>query len=113
MPWPRFFPAFSPNRFAIITARSPVYFEPAAVIVTLVLLGQVLELQARRQTGSAIRRLLGLAPKTARRIGDDGQRGRGAARPVSSRVTGCGSGRARRSRSTVSWSRARAPSTSR
>jgi P-type Cu+ transporter len=48
-----------------------VYFEPAAVIVTLVLLGQVLELRARRQTGSAIRALLGLAPKTARRIGDD------------------------------------------
>jgi Cu+-exporting ATPase len=50
-----------------------VYFEPAAVIVTLVLLGQVLELRARRQTGSAIRALLGLAPKTARRIGDDGR----------------------------------------
>ena len=48
-----------------------VYFEPAAVIVTLVLLGQVLELRARRQTGSAIRALLGLAPKTARRIGED------------------------------------------
>jgi Cu+-exporting ATPase len=50
-----------------------VYFEPAAVIVTLVLLGQVLELRARRQTGSAIRALLGLAPKTARRIGEDGR----------------------------------------
>ena len=49
-----------------------VYFEPAAVIVTLVLLGQVLELRARRQTGSAIRALLGLAPKTARRLRDDG-----------------------------------------
>ncbi len=48
-----------------------VYFEPAAVITTLVLLGQVLELRARRQTGSAIRALLGLAPKTARRIRDD------------------------------------------
>ena len=48
--------------------RSPVYFEPAAVITTLVLLGQVLELRARRQTGSAIRALLGLAPKTARRL---------------------------------------------
>jgi P-type Cu+ transporter len=48
-----------------------VYFEPAAVIVTLVLLGQVLELRARRHTGSAIRALLGLAPKTARRIGED------------------------------------------
>jgi Cu+-exporting ATPase len=50
-----------------------VYFEPAAVIVTLVLLGQVLELRARRQTGSAIRALLGLAPKTARRLRSDGQ----------------------------------------
>jgi P-type Cu+ transporter len=50
-----------------------VYFEPAAVIVTLVLLGQVLELRARRQTGSAIKALLGLTPKTARRLGDDGQ----------------------------------------
>ena len=42
------------------------------MIVTLVLLGQVLELRARRQTGSAIRALLGLAPKTARRLRDDG-----------------------------------------
>ncbi len=50
----------------------PVYFEPAAVITTLVLLGQVLELRARRQTGGAIRALLGLAPKTARQLRDDG-----------------------------------------
>src|SRR5215203_3934516 len=50
----------------------PVYFEAAAVIVTLVLLGQVLELRARSQTGSAIKALLGLAPKTARRVRDDG-----------------------------------------
>lgn len=50
----------------------PVYFEAAAVIVTLVFLGQVLELRARRQTGSAIRALLGLSPKTARRIRADG-----------------------------------------
>ncbi len=48
------------------------YFEPAAVIVTLVLLGQVLELRARAQTSSAIRSLLQLAPKTARRIRPDG-----------------------------------------
>jgi Cu+-exporting ATPase len=45
-----------------------VYFEPAAVIVTFVLLGQVLELRARSRTGQAIRALLGLAPKTARRL---------------------------------------------
>ncbi len=50
----------------------PVYFEAAAVITTLVLLGQVLELRARRQTGSALRSLLSLAPKTARRLADHG-----------------------------------------
>jgi Cu+-exporting ATPase len=49
-----------------------VYFEAAAVIVTLVLLGQVMELRARSQTGAAIRALLGLSPKTARRLQDDG-----------------------------------------
>jgi Cu+-exporting ATPase len=49
-----------------------VYFEPAAVIVVLVLLGQVLELRARSQTGAAIRNLLRLAPKSARRIETDG-----------------------------------------
>lgn len=49
-----------------------VYFEPAAVIVALVLLGQVLELRARSQTGGAIRALLGLAPKTAKRLDDQG-----------------------------------------
>ncbi len=51
----------------------PLYFEAAAVITTLVLVGQVLELRARRSTGAAIRALLGLAPKTARRIGADGR----------------------------------------
>ena len=50
----------------------PVYFEAAAAITTLVLLGQVLELRARSQTGAAIKALLGLAPKTARRISEDG-----------------------------------------
>jgi Cu+-exporting ATPase len=50
----------------------PVYFEAAAVIVTLVLLGQVLELRARGRTGAAIRTLLGLAPKSARRLRDNG-----------------------------------------
>ncbi|SRR6266498_898779 len=50
----------------------PVYFEAAAVITTLVLLGQVLELKARSRTGAAIKALLGLAPKTARRIRKDG-----------------------------------------
>ena len=51
-----------------------VYFEAAAAIVTLVLLGQVLELRARSQTGAAIRALLGLAPKTARRVDAKGER---------------------------------------
>ncbi len=50
----------------------PVYFEPAAVIVALVLLGQVMELRARSRTGSALRALLGLAPRTARRMGAQG-----------------------------------------
>jgi Cu+-exporting ATPase len=50
----------------------PVYYEAAAVITVLVLLGQVLELRARDKTGGAIRALLNLAPKTARRIRDDG-----------------------------------------
>ncbi len=51
-----------------------VYFEAAAAIVTLVLLGQVLELRARSRTGAAIRALLGLAPKTARRVDAKGER---------------------------------------
>jgi Cu+-exporting ATPase len=50
----------------------PLYFEAAAIITALVLVGQVLELRARSRTGSALRALLGLAPKTARRLGDDG-----------------------------------------
>jgi Cu+-exporting ATPase len=51
----------------------PVYFEAAAVITTLVLLGQVLELRARSRTGAAIKSLLGLAPRTARRLRGDGR----------------------------------------
>jgi Cu+-exporting ATPase len=50
----------------------PVYFEASAVIITLVLIGQVLELRARAQTSGAIKKLLGLAPKTARRLNDNG-----------------------------------------
>ncbi|MEO8844949.1 MAG: heavy metal translocating P-type ATPase [Kofleriaceae bacterium] len=50
----------------------PVYFEAAGVVVTLILVGQVLELRARTRTGAAIKLLLGLAPKSARRIRDDG-----------------------------------------
>ncbi|HKS25557.1 MAG TPA: copper-translocating P-type ATPase [Thermoanaerobaculia bacterium] len=57
---------------ALLMRRHDLYFEPAAVITTLVLLGQVLELRARERTGDAIRALLGLAPKTARVVFDDG-----------------------------------------
>ena len=53
-------------------SRAPLYFEPAAVITALVLLGQVLELRARSQTSSALKSLLGLAPKTARVIDHNG-----------------------------------------
>jgi Cu+-exporting ATPase len=56
----------------ISMGRVAVYFEAAAVIISLTLLGQVLELKARSQTSAAIRSLLGLAPKTARRISADG-----------------------------------------
>ena len=52
--------------------KPPLYFEASAVIITLVLLGQVLELRAREQTGGAIRELLQLAPETARRVTTDG-----------------------------------------
>ncbi len=65
-------PGLFPDSFRDHHGQVAVYFEPAAVITTLVLLGQMLELRARRQTGSAIRALLGLAPKTARRLRDDG-----------------------------------------
>ncbi|WP_420962353.1 heavy metal translocating P-type ATPase [Brucella sp. IR073] len=66
------FPDIFPHSFRGHGGAVPVYFEAAAVIVALVFLGQVLELKARERTGSAIRALLGLAPKTARRIGKDG-----------------------------------------
>ena len=63
-----FFPSIFPPSFRGADGGVAVYFEAAAVIVTLVLLGQALELKARSRTGAAIRALLGLAPKTARRI---------------------------------------------
>lgn len=65
-------PGIFPASFRDAHGSVPVYFEAAAVIVTLVLLGQVLELRARSQTGTAIKALLGLAPKTARRLRYDG-----------------------------------------
>ncbi|MCB8838747.1 heavy metal translocating P-type ATPase [Aurantimonas sp. VKM B-3413] len=70
------FAAFLPGLFpASFRAHGvvPVYFEASAVIVALIFVGQVLELKARERTGSAIRALMDLAPKTARRIGPDGR----------------------------------------
>ena len=66
------FPEMFPHQFRGHGGTVPVYFEAASVIVALVFLGQVLELKARERTGSAIRALLDLAPKTARRISADG-----------------------------------------
>jgi len=66
--FPQIFPATLQNADGTVG----VYFEAAAVIVVLILLGQVLELKARSQTGAAIKALLGLAPKTARRVNKDG-----------------------------------------
>ena len=68
----RSLPASSRPRSAMPRGKVGVYFEAAAVIIALVLLGQVLELRARSQTGGAIQALLGLAPKTARLVRDDG-----------------------------------------
>ena len=63
---------FPSNSSSVHSPTHDVYFEAAAVITTLVLLGQVLELLARNRTGGAIRALLGLAPKTARLVNADG-----------------------------------------
>ncbi|MCC7473828.1 MAG: heavy metal translocating P-type ATPase [Pirellulales bacterium] len=67
--WPNIFPA----AFRSLHGTIELYYESAADIVCLVLLGQVLEMRARHRTGAAIRGLLGLAPKTARRLEADGQ----------------------------------------
>ncbi|MEM8606015.1 MAG: copper-translocating P-type ATPase [Myxococcota bacterium] len=65
-------PGVFPSAFRDASGNVAVYFEAAATVVTLILLGQVLELRARSQTGAAIKSLLGLAPKTARRLEVDG-----------------------------------------
>lgn len=68
------FPHIFPESFKdSMTGQVGLYFEAASVIITLVLLGQVLELKARGQTSAAIKALLGLAPKTARKVHADGQ----------------------------------------
>ena len=87
--------------------RVAVYFEAAAVITTLVLLGQVLELRARARTGNAIRALLGLAPRIARAVLRRRLREDVPLEQVS-RATACACGPARRSRWTASCWRARA-----
>jgi Cu+-exporting ATPase len=66
-------PRLFPSGFRGAGGGVATYFEPAAAITTLVLLGQVLELRARARTGAALRALLGLAPKSARRVGLDGR----------------------------------------
>ena len=65
-------PGMFPAAFRSELGEVAVYFEASAVIVTLVLLGQVMELRARDRTGAAIKALLGLAPSTARRVNEDG-----------------------------------------
>jgi Cu+-exporting ATPase len=65
-------PSMFPASFRGVSGQVDVYFEAAAIITTLVLLGQVMELRARSQTNAAVRALLRLAPKTARRIKADG-----------------------------------------
>ena len=67
-----FFPSIFPESLRVHGGMVPLYYEAAAVIATLVLLGQVLELRARSQTGNAIRALLGLAAKTAKKVNQDG-----------------------------------------
>ncbi len=68
-----FMPQLFPASFRDMSGQLGLYFEASAVITVLVLLGQVLELKARSQTSGAIKALLGLTPKTARRISADGQ----------------------------------------
>jgi len=68
-----FAPDLFPAGFRMMDGTVPVYYEAAAVITVLVLLGQVLELRAHNQTGGAIRALLNLAPKTARRLREGGE----------------------------------------
>jgi Cu+-exporting ATPase len=67
-------PGIFPDAFRDASGEAAIYFEVAAVIVVLIMLGQVLELRARERTGSALHALLDLAPQTARRLTDDGER---------------------------------------
>ena len=106
-------PQLFPAQFRDAHGGVAVYFEAAAVITVLVLLGQVLELRARASTSGAIRALLELAPKTARRLRAGRQRrGRTAGRRSPS-ATACAFGPARRSRPTALSSTAAHPSMNR
>ena len=105
------FPNALPPAFRMSTGMPPIYFEAAAVITALVLLGQVLELRARSQTSGAIRALLGLAPKMARRIRDDGTDEDVSLDLACRSAIDCACAPARRSPSTASSSKARALST--
>ena len=67
------FPRLVPAAFRDMSGQAAVYFEPASVIVTLILLGQVVELRARSQTNTALKALLRLAPETARVVREDGR----------------------------------------
>ena len=106
-------PGLFPDSFRMARRRSAVYFEPAAVIVVLVLLGQVLELRARSRTGAAIRALLGLAPKTARRVEADGSEAGRAARARARRRSAARAARRARAGRRRRPRRARARSTNR
>ena len=94
-------PQLFPAAFRGHDGAVAVYFEAAAVITVLVLLGQVLELRAREPTSGAIRALLDLAPKTARRVEHGRHRGGGRARSRSPSATSCACGRAKKCRSTA------------
>lgn len=105
-------PSLFPATMRMADGTVPVYFEAAAVITALVLLGQVLELRARGSTNQALRMLLGLAPKTARLVRDDGTE---VDVPLtrSKPRTCCGFALARRCPWTASWSPATVRWTSR
>ena len=92
-------PQIFPPAFRGHDGAVAVYFEAAAVITVLVLLGQVLELRAREQTSGAIRALLDLAPKTARRVAADGSDAEVPLDSVVASATACACGPATRCRS--------------
>jgi Cu+-exporting ATPase len=105
-------PGLFPPTFRAMDGSVAIYFEAAAVITVLVLLGQVLELRAREQTGGAIRALLDLAPKMARRVKADGNDEEVSLDAVN--VGDClGCVPAKRFRWTVRWSKAEARSMNR